>query len=161
MCLPPPWGFTLCAILLVSGQPPGCVQRNAIGAWHPIEPWVCPSLAIADNTGGGGLVKIRHEGREGRENKMGDWRKPPGALITIGLSSQWAHTYDFAVTSYSELPRALLTFERKNANKRKVQKKSKMYKHENTCPWTGSPSEIMSSYFGDLKLCPRYDILSD
>ena len=111
--------------------PPGCVQRNAIamGVWHPIEPWVCPSLAIADNTGGGGLVKIRHEGREEGENKMGDWRKPPGALITIGLSSQWAHTSDSAVTSCSELLGALLTFEQKNARE-KYKKKSKMYKNE-------------------------------
>ena len=50
---------------------------------------MCPSLAIADNTGGGGLVKIRQGGEGvGGENKMGDWRKLPGALITIGLSSQ-------------------------------------------------------------------------
>ena len=57
----------MCAIVLL-----GVSIGMQFSVWHTIEPWVCPSLAIANNTGGGAVVKISREGGgEIGENKMG------------------------------------------------------------------------------------------
>ena len=92
VCLPPlevppcVWGHP------ISVRPPVCVQRNALGVWHPIEPWVCPSLAIADNTGGRRLVKTRHEGarlEKATRSSNNHWFELPVSASQVP-SERWA-----------------------------------------------------------------------